>query len=64
LQAGKTTVANILGNEGVSDNSGNKPPYRQTQSVRIIEFTMNNVELRKYNAEVEVQLWEVGGNPR
>lgn len=46
------------------DNSIGRPPYRPTNSVRIVEFSMPSVDLRKYSSEVDVQIWEIGGNPR
>ncbi|XP_021960576.1 intraflagellar transport protein 22 homolog [Folsomia candida] len=58
---GKSFVANILGAEGGVE--GNKPPYRPTHSVRIIEFTCSSLPLHKYTLDVDVQLWEVGGDP-
>lgn len=64
LQAGKTLIANILGNEMSMDSSIGRPPYRPTNSVRIVEFSIPNVEMRKFSAEVDVQIWEIGGNPR
>ncbi|ODM98492.1 Intraflagellar transport protein 22 [Orchesella cincta] len=62
--AGKTLISNILGNEMNMDSSIGRPPYRPTNSVRIVEFSVPNVDIRKYTVEVDAQIWEIGGNPR
>jgi len=59
---GKTVLANLLGGE--NENTGGRLPTRPTNSLRIVEYSLPNVELRKHTAEVDVQLWEIGGNPR
>lgn len=46
------------------DSSIGRPPYRPTNSVRIVEFSIPNIDIRKYSTEVDVQIWEIGGNPR
>ncbi|CAG7830704.1 unnamed protein product [Allacma fusca] len=62
--SGKSTICNLLGNEGLSDNANSHLPYRPTNSIRIVGFTMPSIELTKYSVDVDCQLWEIGGNPR
>jgi hypothetical protein len=64
VQAGKTTVSNLIGNDNIADNSSVRPPYHPTHSVRIVEYPLKVSDTRQYNMDVEVQLWEVGGDPK
>ncbi|CAG7723948.1 unnamed protein product [Allacma fusca] len=62
--SGKTTLCNLLGNDGFGDTANTHLPYRPTHSIRITEFPVQNIEGLNYRLEVDCQLWEIGGSPK
>jgi len=60
-------MTNVLGKENVgveSSSSGSRIPYYPTHTVRIVDFPFPVTGPKKQQLNAEVQLWEIGGDPK